>query len=104
MQKVCANCERLFECMESTECWCNKLDGVHKPSANLDCLCKECLSIGIERIGDIDPRAYESNTGCKKHRWIVGVMDPEENLILFECEICHMQHEVHDVFDRPEVL
>jgi hypothetical protein len=99
MRKVCTNCERDFECLESTECWCNKLDATHEPSENLDCLCKECLSMESKWIGVRKPRTYDSNIGCKKHRWIVGVMDREENLILFECTICHMQHEIHDVFD-----
>lgn len=99
MLKVCTNCETSFECLESTKCWCNKLDVRHVPSEKLDCLCKECLFMEMERIGDRRPRAYESNIGCRKHNWIVGVMDREENLILFECSICHIQHEIHDVFD-----
>ena len=98
MLKECTKCGSFFECLESTDCWCNKLNTIHTPSEDVDCLCEKCLSTNMNLIENKKLATID----CKKHKWIVGIMDPDENLILFECATCHMQHEVPDVFDQSE--
>lgn len=36
---------------------------------------------------------------CERHQWIVGLIDAEDDLILFECNKCHIQHEIRGYFE-----
>lgn len=43
-KKTCPNCKTIFECEESTYCWCMDILKIHKEELDdQDCLCKKCL-------------------------------------------------------------
>lgn len=88
MQKKCPKCENQFECMRSTDCWCNDPNFEHVPLVgDVDCVCKDCL-LWVQPIDD----------SCQKHHWIVGEVDIEDDVVLFECSVCHRLHELNGVF------
>jgi hypothetical protein len=91
VHKTCARCNRDFVCLESSDCWCYQIDNRFDINPDIeDCLCQDCL------LKMHQPP--QSNAGCKKHNWIVGVIDPEDDLVLFECSQCHTQHKLRGIF------
>jgi hypothetical protein len=91
VKKKCPKCSGYFECLESTHCWCSFLETyVERPNENEDCVCRTCFLA--------EPRIEEH---CAKHNWIVGVIDPENDMVLVECSLCHKQHELEGIFGNP---
>jgi hypothetical protein len=89
--KVCPKCQTGFECLESVDCWCNDPTIERVPlKTKFDCVCKDCLLWN-------QPEEQEQ---CSKHRWTVGVIDMENDVVLFVCAECHRSHELNGIFQE----
>jgi hypothetical protein len=91
MRKNCSKCSKDFVCLESPTCWCYLIDERFEIQTDIhDCMCRDCLLMPPAEMNIAMP--------CKEHRWSVGVIDANNDLVIFECTVCHFQHELRGIF------